>query len=193
MVTRALTLLILFAAAPVAAQDVDVTAALSVPAPIADPDEVWTGPSVGLSFGFLDAATSGAADLSGNGAIAGVRASYDYDFGTYVTGVTLQYDLADTDLGGVTTIDSVLRLGGRTGIDAGRAWYYLTGGWAQANTSSPVVGDSDGYFAGGGYEVYLTDRLTAGAEVVYHDFEDFNLDGLDADAATINLSVGFRF
>jgi len=193
MLARALTLLSLLAAAPVVAQDVDVSAALTRPAPMSAIDGDWTGPSVGLSFGFLDADTSGAADLTGDGAIAGFRAAYDYDFGAHVAGVTLQYDLANIDLGGVTTIDSILRFGGRAGIDAGRSWYYLTGGWAHVDTSSAAVGDSDGYFAGVGYEVYITDRLTAGAEVVYHDFEDFNLDGLDADAATLNLSVGLRF
>ncbi|MEM9343032.1 MAG: outer membrane beta-barrel protein [Pseudomonadota bacterium] len=193
MFVRSLFLLSLVAAAPAVAQDVEVSAALSGPGPAPSIDGDWSGPSVGLSFGFLDADTSGAADLTGDGVIAGVRAAYDFDFGATVAGVTLQYDLADVDLGGVTTIDSVFRFGGRAGIDAGRSWYYLTGGWAHVDTSNPAVGDGDGYFAGVGYEVYLTDRLTAGAEVIYHDVDDFSLDGLDAEATTLNLSIGLRF
>ena len=162
------------------------------PAPAA-PSYDWTGPSVGIQLGYGDVSTSGAANLSGNDTLYGLRAYYDVDLGTYIVGGGLQYDNTELDIGGVTTLDSVLRIGGRAGIDLGRNWVYGTAGWAQAQTSNPVVGDSDGWFAGLGYEVFVTDAVTLGAEVLYHDFSDFDLVGLEAEATTAAVSVNFRF
>lgn len=162
------------------------------PAPAA-PSYDWTGPSVGIQLGYGDVSTSGAATLSGNDTLYGLRAYYDVDLGTYIVGGGLQYDNTDLDIGGVTTLESVTRLGGRAGIDLGRNWAYGTAGWAQARTSNPVVGDSNGWFAGLGYEVFVTDAVTLGAEVLYHDFSDFDLVGLEAEATTAAVSVNFRF
>ncbi len=167
------------------------------PAPVTIPPAVpaydWTGPSIGLQFGQIDAETSGLVGLEGDDTLIGLRAYYDFDFGDFIVGGGLQYDNTEVDLGGVTTIDNVLRLGVRGGVDLNRNWVYATAGWARAETSNPVVGDSDGYFAGIGYEVFLTQNVTAGAEILYHEFDDFNLGGLEAEATTAALSVNFRF
>ena len=167
------------------------TAPVTVAAPAAGTD--WTGASVGLQLGYGDVDTSGAAALSGEDALLGLRAYYDYDFGNYIVGGGLQYDRADIDIGGVTTLESVTRLGLRAGVDLDRNWIYATAGAARATTSNPAVGDSNGYFAGVGYEVLLTDTISAGAEVLYHRFEDFSLAGLETDATTAALSLNFRF
>lgn len=125
--------------------------------------------------------------------LLGLRAYYDYDFGDFIVGGGLQYDSADIDIGGVTTLDSVTRVGLRAGVDLGRNWIYGTAGWAMAQTSNPGVGDSNGYFAGLGYEVMMTDNVSLGAELLYHNFDDFTLVGLEADATTASVSVNFRF
>lgn len=171
---------------PVANAPVTIT-----PAPVAASGN-WTGFSVGGQLGYGDVSTSGPA-LSGSDYTYGLRAYYDYDFGDFVVGGGLQYDNTDIDLGGVTAVDSVTRLGLRAGVDLGQNWVYGTAGFAQARTSSAAVGDSDGWFAGLGYEVFVVDNVTLGAEVLYHEFDDFDLSGLEADATTAALSVNFRF
>jgi opacity protein-like surface antigen len=179
-----------FASGPVTPQPAPpVTVA---PVPVAASTD-WTGPSVGAQLGYGDVGTSGAASLEGNGALLGLRAYYDFDFGSFVAGAGLQYDRTDIDLGGVTTLDSVTRLALRGGVDLGQSWIYGTGGLARADTSNPVVGSSNGYFIGAGYEMFLTENLTAGAEVLYHQFDDFDLSGLEVDATTVGLSLNLRF
>lgn len=162
------------------------------PAPVAATG-TWTGFSVGGQLGYGDVSTSGAAALDGDDLLYGLRAYYDYDFGDFIVGGGLQYDATDLDIGGVTTLDSVTRLGLRAGVDLGQNWIYGTAGYAQARTSNPVVGDSDGWFAGVGYEVFVVDNITVGAELLYHSFDDFDLPGLEAEATTAALSVNFRF
>ncbi|MEL6607765.1 MAG: outer membrane beta-barrel protein [Pseudomonadota bacterium] len=154
----------------------------------------WTGPSVGAQLSYGDVSTEGPA-LSGDDALLGLRAYYDYDFGNYVLGGGLQYDTADIDLEGVASVSEVLRLGARAGIASGQNWYYGTVGFARAFTDDGAAapGDSDGYFIGAGYEVALTESVTAGAELLYHQFDDFDIDTLDADVTTLGLSVNYRF
>lgn len=141
-----------------------LTVAASPPAPSWD----FTGPSVGLAFGWLDPSTSGAATLDGNGALVGVRVACDYQFANgFAAGVGFQYDSTDVELGnsGVES-DDVMRLGLRGGIASGRNWYYLTGGWASAGTNSALVGESTGTCVGLGYEVFPTEDVTAGDETL---------------------------
>lgn len=162
------------------------------PAPIVQFGTNWTGPSVGLQLGYGDVSTTGPA-LAGDDILLGLRAYYDYDFGDFILGGGLQYDTADIDLGGVTTLDAVTRVGVRGGVDLTDDWLYGTAGWARAETSGGGVGASDGWFAGIGYEMLVTDAVSVGAELLYHEFDSFDLIGLAADATTAAISVNFRF
>ena len=169
-----------------------------VPAPapvvVAQPELTWTGPSVGLRLGYGGAeADTGGATLDDDGFLYGLQAAYDYDFGNVVAGVVVSADKLNIDLDPGVDVDGVARLGGRLGFDSGRNWYYATAGYAKLFTDGGGVGDSDGYFAGLGYEVRLTETLSAGAEVLYHEFDDFDAAGVDADATTANLSLNLRF
>ncbi len=179
-----------FASGPVTPTPAPPVTVAPAPIPV---DFDWTGPSVGIQLGYGDVETSGAATLQGEDALLGLRAYYDYDFGDFVVGGGIQYDTADIDLGGVTTLESVTRVGVRAGIDLDQNWLYGTGGFARAETSAPAVGDSDGYFLGLGYEVFVAPTATVGAEVLYHQFEDFDLGGLEAEATTAAVSLNFRF
>ncbi len=185
--TLALTTAPVLASGPVEAE---APAPLTFTTPSSGYD--WTGPSLGVQLGYGDVDTSGPS-LEGDGALYGLRAYYDYDLGDYIVGGGVQYDATDIDLGGVTTLESVTRVGLRAGFDLGQNWVYGTGGYARATTSGGGVGDSDGYFVGAGYETFLTDTLTLGAEVLYHQFDSFDLGGLEVDATTASVGLNFRF
>lgn len=144
----------------------------------------WTGPSIGVQFGYIDG------DNGDEDVIGGFRINYDNDLGRYVIGGGVDYDFTSIDLDGGNEIEGILRLKARFGIDGGRSLYYVTGGFASAIVESG--GDGDGYFVGGGYEVFLTDRVTLGAEVLFHDFDDFS-GGENVDTTTAQVSINFRF
>jgi outer membrane immunogenic protein len=162
------------------------------PTPVASGAD-WTGPSVGVQLGYADVSTYGAAAVAGDGVLYGLRAYYDFDLGNVIVGGGLQYDAADIDLGGATTLEAVTRVGARAGVDLTNSWVYGTAGYAHANTSAPGIGDSNGWFGGVGYEMLVSDGITLGAEVLYHEFSDFALTGLTAEATTAAVSVNFRF
>lgn len=161
------------------------------PAPVVPAGTDWTGAYGSLNLGYADVSTSGAATLSGDGMIGGLSLGYDYDFGNVVLGAGLDYDLADIDVGGADTLESVARLKLRAGYDMGRGLLYATGGAARATLAN--LGDDTGYFAGVGYEHLITDNVSVGGEVLYHAFDDFNGSGIDVEATTVAAKVNFRF
>lgn len=199
---RILALVPFLMASPAVAQKFDpvvvepAPAAPVVVAPIA-PTYDWNGFYAGAQVNYADADAEfdGFIDnLEGDDFLFGLRAGYDYDFGNLVAGPVVQYDTGSLDLGDLE-IENILRIGGRVGFDSGRNLYYATGGYAEADTEE--FGDADGFFAGLGYEVFLTDRVTIGAEALYHefdedDFDDFSNDA-DVEAVTVGLNLNFRF
>lgn len=161
----------------------------------------YTGPSVGAQLSFGDAEATGPA-LEGDNLLLGLRAYYDFATASGITfGVGIQYDDTDLDLnlaGTATTAATatgVLRLAGRVGGVVAGSYLYGTAGFAELYTDDGAAsaGNSDGYFLGVGYERYLTDQWTIGAEVLYHEFDDFAIPGLEADVTTIGVSANFRF
>ena len=149
------------------------------PAPAPRPDYDFTGFSLGAQVGYASA--------DEDGAIGGVRAGYDFPLGQRaLAGVTAQYDATGATLDNGQDLDSLLRVGARLGLTSNRNWYYATGGFARADAGDTA----DGYFVGLGYEVFLTDRVTAGAEALYNDFDDGPVEG---DATSVEMSVNFRF
>ncbi|MGR3269340.1 porin family protein [Thalassococcus profundi] len=183
-----------FAAGPtmVEAEPAPMAPAVTPVAPIRDRD--FTGFSLGGQFGYGKVDTD-SPDLDGGDGLYGLRAYYDYDFGDYVLGGGLQYDETDIDLDGAATVDSVLRAGVRGGYDYQGNLFYGTAGYAKAFTEDDAVsvGDSNGYFVGVGAESFITDNVTVGTELVYHKFQDFEIDDLEADATTANIMVNYRF
>ena len=162
---------------------------VNTPAPYAVPvTGTWTGGYGGISLGYADV-TSTNPDTSGDGAIYGLSLGYDYDFGTFVLGAGVDYDFTDIDVAG-TTLENVARLKVRGGYDMGNGLIYATAGAAQAYTAA---GDDSGYFAGLGYEHKLTDAVSVGGEVLYHQFDDFNGGGTDIEATTASVKMNYRF
>lgn len=152
----------------------------------------WTGAYIGGQLGYGDVNATG---LDGDGVTYGLRGGYDWDFGNWVLGVGADYDWTDIDLGGAgDTLDSVARLKLRAGADLGRALVYGTAGAAHAKADVGGSSLSDtGWFAGVGADYLITDQWTVGAEVLTHQFDDFDNSGVDVDATTASVNVGFRF
>ena len=185
---------------------------IPAPAPVvvAQPELSWTGFSAGvrLGYGNLDVdGDDGLLDDDGDdddddvlglnfgddqGAIYGFGAAYDYDFGRFVAGVGASVDKFNAGVDGVDA-DAIGRVGGRLGVDFGSSLVYGTAGYAKLWTDGGGAGDSDGYYAGIGSELRLTDTTTLGAEILYHEFDDFDVDSLEVDATTANLSLNLRF
>ncbi len=155
------------------------------PAPV---DQDWTGFYGGLNLGFTDINGDGGAD--GDEGTFGVHAGYDYDFGSYILGVEVEYDKLDIDLIGGADVEEVMRLKFRGGYDMGQTLIYATAGAARLNTS---IGNDTGGFIGIGAAYRVSDQFIVGAELLGHRFEDIEGSGFDADATTFNLRGSFRF
>jgi len=163
------------------------------PAPIASAD--WTGFYAGAQIEYGDVDVSGPSNSDGTGGLAGVFAGYRYDFGNYVIGGEIDLNAADIDLPGVGTLDTVGRIGLEAGYDAGPTLFYGTVGAARAlvDAGANTLG-GNGYFCGVGVDYALNDQVVLGAEVLRHEFDDFdNTPGLDVGATTVGVSAALRF
>lgn len=154
----------------------------------------WTGFYAGGQLGYGDVVSTGKA-LEGNGAIGGVHAGYNRDFGKLVLGGELDYDLGNVDLSnGAGTLDSVARLKLRAGADLGRVLVYGTAGLAMANaTVGKTSRSGDGYFGGLGADYALSDKWSVGGEVLLHRFDNFDGTGVNLNATTATARASFRF
>jgi outer membrane immunogenic protein len=159
-------------------------APMAMPAPSTD----WSGLYAGGQLGYGDVGSTGA--LGGNGVTAGVFAGYRADFGQFVTGVEGNFDWANIDLGGGTSLDSISRLKLIGGYDVGPALVYGTVAAVRADTT---LGADNGWGAGIGVDYAVTQQMTLGAELMEHRFDNFVGSGTDIDATTLNARVGFRF
>ena len=185
--------------APAFAGGLNDVAPEPVLAPVAAPVEYdaggdWGGAYVGAQLGYGDIDSNGAG-LDGNGAIGGVHAGYRADFGKFVAGAEIDYDIADIDIGTTAgSLDNVARLKLMGGVDLGRALVYGTVGAAYADATVGAAELSDnGTFAGVGMDYAVSDRFTVGGEYLMHKFDDFDGSGVDLDVDTIKAKVSFTF
>ena len=170
-----------------------IIAAPPPPAPVAvvEPELTWTGKTIGVQLGYADV---DAGAVTGDGYTFGWRGAYDIDFGRFVVGGLASLERgADLDLSNGAEVTYVKRIGGRIGADLGNSMIYGSGGYSKVWTDGAGLGDSSGYFAGLGAEVRLTEALSLGSEINYHQFDDFDAAGVEADVLTTNLSLNFRF
>jgi opacity protein-like surface antigen len=95
------------------------------------------------------------------------------------------------------TIDHVFDLRGRAGFVRGAAFFYAAAGWSWSELSIPFAAaplDVDGWNAGFGVEMNLTDRYFIGADYTMRELTG-TLSGIDyeADLNTLTLRAGLRF
>ena len=76
-----------------------------------------------------------------------------------------------------------------------RGLLYATAGSAWADISAPDGDDlsDNGWFYGIGYDHMLNDQWFLGAELLRHEFNDFDDTGADVDANTLQLRAAYRF
>lgn len=166
-----------------------VIAPAPVPAPQVPLGVDWTGPYVGLNLGY------GFGDSDGDdfdGVIGGGQAGYLFDFGQFVAGAELDYNLADLGFEGDGSLDQIGRARVRAGYEIGRALPYLSGGLAYGR--GEVAGDTEdafGFTVGAGLDYLITDNLVGGVEYSYQRFDDFG--GTEVDANTVAARVSFKF
>ncbi len=154
----------------------------------------WTGFYAGAQVGYGNIDTN-VAGVDGDGLIGGLTAGYDYDLGDWVIGAGLDYDWTDISLsnpvGADLDVDSIWRAKLRGGYKLGDGLLYATAGYANADLAS--VGDDDGYFVGAGYEHLITQNISVGGEVLYHEFDNFTGSTTDVEATTAQVRATFRF
>lgn len=149
----------------------------------------WTGAYVGAQLGYGDVTSDNG--ISGDDAIGGIHAGYNYDLGTVVLGGEIDYDATNIDLsGGAGKLDSVARLKLKVGYDLGRTLIYATGGAARADTG---LGSDNGYFGGIGVAYKYSDSVSFGGELLGHRFDNFKGTGTDLKATTAALRVSYHF
>jgi opacity protein-like surface antigen len=194
--TTAIATVAAFAAMPALAGNVsepapDPVIAAPAPAPVAPATPNWTGFYAGGQVGWAWVDTD-IAGVDGDDVIGGLVAGYDYDLGDWVVGGGIDYDFADIGLSGTTaSVEEVFRAKLRAGYKIGQGLVYGTGGYAWADTNT--IGDDDGWFIGGGYEHRVTDNVSVGGEVLYHEFDSFGTVNTDVDATTAQVRVTYRF
>lgn len=168
---------------------------IQAPAPVAmTMGRDWTGGYAGLQLGYADAeAKAGNAKITGDDVIGGFIVGYDYDFGNFVLGAGIDADIADLNVGTptVATLERVYRLKVRGGVKLGDGLLYATGGGAGADIDG--LGYDTGYFIGAGYEHMVTDTISLGGEVLYHEFDNFKNSNIDVEATTFQVRAAYRF
>ena len=169
----------------------DVVAPPPPPPVAATPN--WTGLYGGAQLGYnnLDSNISGGDET----VIGGLFVGYDYDFGDFVLGSSLDYDFTEADVSNAPNpqvdLENIFRAKLRAGYKLGNGLIYGTGGYAKAFTDN--LGDDDGYFIGAGYETMVTDNFSLGGELLYHEFDNFNGTNADVEPTTVQLRGTFRF
>ncbi len=162
----------------------------------------WTGFYAGGQLGYADVDLSaGGNSIDEDGLIGGLVGGYDYDLGNWVVGAGFDYDWTDVTFsgGGLTLdVDSIWRAKLRGGYKIGNGLLYATAGYAKMEASASgfgvaVSGDDDGYFVGAGYDHLVTDNMSLGGELLYHEFDDFESSGVDAEVVTAQVRATFRF
>ncbi len=162
----------------------------------------WTGFYAGGQMGYINVELS-AGGVSGddNGFIGGLVAGFDYDLGDLVIGAGFDYDWSDIgDSAGVVSVDldNIWRAKLRGGYKIGNGLLYATAGYAEVEVSASAGGlsvsaDDDGYFVGAGYDHLVSQNMSLGGEVLYHEFDNFLSSGVDAEVVTAQVRATYRF
>ena len=168
------------------------------PPPVSD----WAGPYAGVQLGFGDfdlnavnpvvGANVAVLNLSDDGFLGGLHLGYNWDRGSLVYGVEGDIDFTDISFGAVD-MDTITRLRLRVGADANTAFIYGTAGAAYLSGGGGGISlDGWGWVAGVGADFKLSEKWVAGADAMYHEFDDVSPSG-KVDGMTYRLRLSYRF
>ena len=131
----------------------------------------------------------------GDGMTGGVHGGYLWNTDRFVYGLEGDFDFADIQLdNNVGTVDRIGRIKAKAGYDLGQTLIYATAGAAYAEADLFGGNFSDwGWVAGVGADYMVTDAVSVGAEVLYHDFEEFDNSGTDLSLTTLSARVSYHF
>lgn len=167
-----------------------IVAAAFAALPFAAEAQSLEGAYGGLSYGGSDIDVTGG--LTGDGESVGIFAGYNWDMGNVVYGVEVDWDSTDYAIGGgAVNVEQTARLKGRVGVPLAGGLGYASGGIVRANTDA--IGNDTGYFYGIGYDVPVSKGVIVGAEVLQHEFDDFDGSGLDVSVTTFKARVALQF
>lgn len=170
------------------------------PAPVAAQD--WSGPYVGLSYGWADAQntynTTGTFEFD-EGSYTGIYAGYLMQRGNLVYGGELAFgkigDVIDPSFP-LSQYDRVIDLKARLGFAANRVLFYGVLGYSDAPfDDSGTSYDTKGLVTGLGADFAVSQRLTMGLEYLHRDLSGDNGLGttLDSSLDTLSFRVGLSF
>lgn len=176
----------------------DTVVVAPAPAPVARVTPDWTGFYLGAQagYGFGDA-EAGGVEEDFDGFLGGVHAGYNHDFGQFVLGGEIDYNFAELEFDDApdVKIDQVARIKLKAGYDTGRALVYGAAGAAYANLDNGLGDDFNdwGWAVGAGVDVMVRRNISAGIEYMYHQFDDFDDQGVDVNANTLTARVSYHF
>lgn len=193
----------------------------------ARPLQGWQGGYAGLSLGYgfqgddrfglhdsaTDASLGNIGTLKGSGAEAGLRLGYRWQAGTWVFGPELGYTgtrvedrvtgtAAAVEHTGKSSVEGLLALRWKTGVDLGDTLVYGTAGLGRAKVDYSLDGASgdfttNAYVLGLGIERRLNDRWSLTGEYEYVGLgktgRDFGALRTEATPSYHSLSVGLNF
>ncbi|MEN0088022.1 MAG: outer membrane beta-barrel protein [Pseudomonadota bacterium] len=127
------------------------------------------------------------------GFVGGAFAGYNIQNGDVVFAPEIDIDYSATSSGALD-LNYVTRLKGKLGYAFDRTLVSVIAGGAYAGADAGAGNLNDfGWLAGASVDYAITDNVFAGAEYLYHSFDDFDSTGIDVDVQTIKARVGFKF
>jgi outer membrane immunogenic protein len=171
------------------------------------PAFTWTGFYIGVNGGY-GFGSSGGDFGNPSGGLVGGTAGYNYQIGQFVLGVEGDWDWADITKSGVnavgpysTKIDDIATVRARAGFAIDRALFYVTGGYAGADTQLSINGFGSqsewrsGGVIGGGLEYAFTNNISAKAEYLFAPLQSQSFDGAksDVDLSLVRAGLNYKF
>jgi outer membrane immunogenic protein len=174
----------------------------------------WTGLYLGLQGGYGWGHESYADNIFGpvshspQGGIFGGVLGYRYQIGQFVLGVEGDWDWADITKSGVNAVgpystrtDDIATVRARAGFAIDRALFYVTGGYAGADTQLTINGFGSqsewrsGGVIGGGLEYAFTNNISAKAEYLFAPLQSQSFDGAksDVDLSMVRAGLNYKF
>lgn len=185
---------------PVAAQNYSPYHQPPVEVPVELLTGHWGGTYLGVQLGRVEGTLHEAAgDSDGDATSFGIHGAMLADYGYLVTGAALSYDrLSDVSTDSASGDGRLLAAKFMAGYDTGQVLPYAMIGLSRISLDG-VFGDGgdadgNGWLVGIGAKFRAAPDLTIGAEMLHHEFSDFNdVDGDDLTLTTFGISAAYRF